>query len=74
MALPIALTFNNLDVPKFLLLIYPQVKKERERERIRGRSCLCALQTHFRLITLCDRSDEVAVKPRPPASLLSSDC
>lgn len=39
-ALAIALTLNNLDVPNFLLLIYPQEKKGS-----RGGSCLRAWQT-----------------------------
>lgn len=73
-ALAIALTLNNLDVPNFLLLIYFQKKKKRKKVGGSRRIlCLQNRQTHLRLITLWDGSDETAARPRPPALLLSSD-
>lgn len=69
-ALAITLTLNNLDVPNFLLLIYPRGGgKETGKDHV-----LWAWQTHLRLIAPQDGSDEAAGRPRPPALLLSSDC
>lgn len=48
-ALAPALTLNNLDVPNFLLLIYPQGKKKREA----GEDCVCGPGRHISNASPC---------------------
>lgn len=69
-ALVTAVALNNLDVPDFLVLIYPLGVGGDAWEG----SCLQGRQTQLTLITQRDGSDEAAARPRPPALLLSSNC
>lgn len=73
-ALVTAVGLTDLDVPDFLVLIYPPWGRGGERGRRTRGSCLRGRQTQLTLITQRDGSDEAAAGPRPPGLLLSSNC
>lgn len=63
-ALVTAVALKNLDVPNFLVLIYPRGR----RKEARGGPCLQGRQTQLTLITKKDGSDEAAIGTKATCS------